>query len=65
MTVSGRSDLIDISGEIRIDRERAVLFFDGDKEVWLPKSLIEIERKERGLFEITLPEWLALEKGLI
>jgi hypothetical protein len=34
--------------------------------VWLPRSQIEIEpMKKAGIVEVTLPEWLAQEKGLI
>lgn len=65
MTVSGRSDLIDLAGELRRETEKAVLFFDGGREAWLPKSMVEIERGARGLVTVTLPEWLAKDKGLI
>lgn len=35
-------------------------------DVWLPKTQIEIEKSGAGgLYEVTLPEWLAMEKGLI
>lgn len=64
MTVSGRSNLVDVTGEVRQDREKSILFFDGTREVWLPKSQIEIESKGK-LVEVTMPEWLAQEKGLI
>jgi hypothetical protein len=36
------------------------MIFDGAKEVWLPKALVEF-----GDSEVTMPEWLALDKGLI
>jgi hypothetical protein len=63
---SGRSDLVDVAGELRIDRPKAILLFDGTKEVWLAKSLIEIEQTGPGNFvTVTMPEWLAGEKGLI
>lgn len=36
------------------------------KTRWLPKSLVDIERAARGnAATISLPEWLAREKGLI
>jgi hypothetical protein len=38
---SGRSDIIDVAGELRRETDRAYLIFDGTKEVWLPKSLVE------------------------
>ena len=48
--------------------DKAVLFHTGDKEkaAWLPLSQIEIEETGfAGIFTLTLPEWLALDKGLI
>lgn len=64
MSVSGRSDLVDVSGEIHRETAKAILFFDGTREVWLPKSLVEVEAKGK-LFEVTMPEWLAHKHGLI
>ncbi len=69
-----RSDLIDIAVVIHhetkpgFENEGAVLVSDdGEREgaVWLPKSAIEIERKPRAAAVVTMPEKLALEKGLI
>jgi hypothetical protein len=62
MKVSGRSDLIDIAGELRAETERAFLVFDGAKSVWLPKSLVEHDPAD-GTF--AMPEWLAIDKGLV
>jgi hypothetical protein len=53
--------LTDIACELRHETSRAYLIFDGAKEAWLPKSLVE--RNEDDTF--TMPEWLAKEKGLI
>lgn len=61
MTRRVNHDLVDIAGEIRSQTEKAIQFFDGDKAVWLPRSQIEIN--EDGT--VTMPEWLALDKGLI
>ncbi len=58
---AGRSNIIDIAGDILIDREAAVLFYDGTREVWLPKSQIEIGTDGT----VAMPEWLAREKELI
>ena len=45
--------------------EKAVLFrTDSGKEVWLPKSRIEIDRS--GKYPVvTMPEDMAIEKGLV
>ena len=63
-----KSDLIDIDGAVEARTDKAVLFHTGDKAkaAWLPLSQIEIEETGlAGIFTVTLPERLALEKGLI
>jgi len=51
----------------------AILFDDGEQQIWLPKSQIRIEDApgnagsralERAVI-VTIPDWLAKEKGLI
>jgi len=54
--------------EVMHRTQKAVLVHTGNKEesVWLPVSQIEISDSGfEGIETITLPEWLALEKGLI
>lgn len=63
-----KSDIIDISVMKLHETDAAVLVTDAMPEngVWLPKSKIEIEESDTaGIFVVTLPEWLALDKGLI
>ena len=55
-----KSDLVDVSAELKRETDKAFLINDGDKEVWLPKSQVE---RDRNTF--TMPEWLAQEKELI
>ena len=65
---SGKSDLIDLGVELHHRTDRAVLVSDDgdrDKAVWLPLSQIEIEQMEGATYTVTLPEWLAKDKGLI
>jgi hypothetical protein len=57
-----RSDLVDVSGEVKFETEKAFRFFDGKDLVWLPKSLCEWDENDKTM---TMPEWIALEKGLI
>lgn len=59
-----KSDLIDVSVEIRHDTPNAWLVHDGHRDVWLPKSQVEVT-SERGPSIVTLPEWLAKAKELI
>jgi hypothetical protein len=44
------------------DKYKAVLFDFGGKEVWLPRSQIEINTDHR---EVTMPERLAIEKEIV
>lgn len=63
-----KSDLIDLSVQLHHETDKAVLVSDDgnkDKAVWLPLSQIEIERTNGGVVTVTLPEWLATEKGLV
>lgn len=64
-----KSNLTDISVFVVHETQSAVLVHDGDetKKVWLPKSQIEIERDAHKphLATITLPEWLAIDKGFV
>jgi hypothetical protein len=72
MSSNARSPLIDITMLLHHETKLAVLVSDDGERgnaVWLPKSQIEIDkklRKERGLFivDVTLPERLAIDKGL-
>jgi len=68
MRADGKADLVDIEVEIRAETEKAVQVHDGDTTCWLPKSQIEIERPRAGHSVpviITMPQWLAEDKGLI
>lgn len=63
-----KSNIVDIDVEVTARTAKAVLVHTGIKEkaIWLPLSQIEIEEAGIGeIFTVTLPEWLALEKGLI
>ena len=63
-----KSNIIDIEGAVEARTEKAVLFHTGDKSkaVWLPLSQVEVDDTGIGGIEtVTLPMWLAQEKGLI
>jgi hypothetical protein len=63
-----KSDIIDIDGAIEARTDKAVLFHTGNKEeaAWLPLSQIEVDETGiAGIVTVTLPEWLATDKGLI
>lgn len=58
-------DTIDIEVQVKAGTEKAILVSDGETEVWLPLSKIEVEYKPGGKAIVTLPEWLAIEKELV
>lgn len=62
---SGESDIIDLKVQILHERDKAILVDDGDRKVWLPKSMIEFEPDAGTLSIVSLPEWLARDKELI
>ena len=53
--------LYDFAATLKHETANAFLVNDGDKDYWLPKSLTEYNND--GTF--TVPEWLAVEKGLV
>lgn len=46
------------------ETEKAKCFLLNDQYVWMPKSQIEHIASYPEAIEITLPEWLVIEKGL-
>ena len=69
-----RSDLVDLTLREHARTKLAILVSDDGEEksaVWLPLSQIEVvPRRQRpwrasGIVLVTLPSWLALDKGLV
>ena len=65
-----KSELVDVAGCLHHETDKAILFSDtADKKdaVWLPKSQVEFvhDGGQERFVTVTLPEWLAKEKGLI
>lgn len=58
-------DEIDICVEFLKESDRAIKVSDGCVEEWLPKPQIEYDGEEGDTITVTMPNWLALEKGLI
>lgn len=69
MPASRKSDLIDLTMHLHAETAAAIKASDdGDSAhaKWLPKSQIEFELIRGGpSIEVTMPEWLAIEKGLV
>lgn len=68
--MSMRSDLIDLTVILRRETDKAYGIASEDKAgeiIWLPKSQCQIDdhNPATGRAELTCPEWLAKEKGLI
>lgn len=57
---------VEIAVEIRHETDLAYLIFDGQQEVWIPKSQVSDYCEDKGkIISIFIPEWLAEDKGLI
>lgn len=54
-------DLVDVSVILKHETDKAWLFSDGTKDVWIPKSQCEFDGRQT----VTMPEWLATDKGLV
>lgn len=66
--LTGASRLHDLTLQLMEERPLSIAVTDparpGSKWIFLPKSKIEFEVKG-ALVSVTIPEWLAKEKGLI
>lgn len=64
-----KSDLVDLEVMLMRETEKAILVsLDGNanKAVWLPRSQCETEPTVKArIHKLTLPERLAIEKGLV
>jgi hypothetical protein len=67
--VTGASDLIDLKLQLRQERPLAIMVSDpaqGANAPWISLPRSQIEYVADGAFvTVTLPEWLAREKGLV
>jgi hypothetical protein len=53
--------LFDFAATLKHETANAFLVNAGEKDCWLPKKLTE----NNGDGTFTLPEWLAIEKGIV
>ena len=66
-----RSNLVDVPDvEFLYHTDKAVLFLVDGKDIWIPKSMCEVDPDpdtcdRHDLVTVTLAEPLAIEKGLI
>lgn len=59
--VRGSSELVEISGNEQRRTGKALCWFDGTREAWIPIS--QITENDDGT--ISIPEWLAKRAGFI
>lgn len=65
---SVRSDLVDLTLVLRSQRPLAIAVSDPEGRgdwIWLPKSKIEYVMKDATTVEVSMPKWLAKDKGLL
>lgn len=67
--VTGASDLVDLKLILREDRALSIgvrpINEPHGKWIFLPKSQIEYAHASAGYVEVTLPQWLAEQEGLV
>jgi len=71
----GNKRMVEVTDwEIKHHTETAILVTDGDTEIWIPLSLVEelagyegedLDEEIEKLESFTVPEWIAIQKGLI
>lgn len=63
-----KSNIIDIDVHVHVKTINAVLVSEtGDRDAaeWLPLSQVEVDMTAPASATLTLPEWLAIERGLV
>lgn len=64
-----RSDIVEINVFVRHRTERGALVqsaYTAREPVWVPLSLVEIDENDDGkTHRLHIPEWLAIQKGLV
>jgi hypothetical protein len=59
-------DIIEVCCQKKHETEKAILVVNlKNKDAWLAKSQIQIDSDKKGVVELQMPEWLALDKELI
>jgi hypothetical protein len=56
---------IRLSGNIKRQTGKAILFVYDEQEMWLPKSVVDIDNLGEGSAVVSIPEWLAIRHGLV
>lgn len=56
---------VEIFGRVKGKTELAILLYDGVITDWLPRSQIAVESHTDGMVRVTMPEWLAEQKGFL
>ena len=68
MSQTARANLTDLTVTIHAQTTAAIMVSDdGEREhaCWLPLSETEVNERKGAIAEITIPEWLAKDRGLI
>jgi hypothetical protein len=59
-------DILTLNCTVKHETEKAYLIEADMGEAWFPKSQVEVERGgKHGTDSVQIPEWLAIDKGII
>ncbi|MCA2013480.1 hypothetical protein LCM17_18460 [Cereibacter sphaeroides] len=62
------TDFFDTTVQIHSETDRAILVSeDGDEfeAVWLPLAEIEVNKRRGAIADVSIPDWLAADRGLV
>lgn len=70
MTSHRSDDPFDLACVMKHETHKAILYNDGKTDFWIAKSLIasgdvQVMNNETGTITLTVPYWLAHDKGLV
>lgn len=60
-----KQELFDLAVDLIHQTEKAWLIDDGKKQVWVPKSMAELDKNPDGTYTLTAPERFLQSKDLI
>ncbi len=66
--MDSQGEVVEIGLDLKLDRPdlQAVLFTDGDEDIWIPRSqIVEMFHDHDEHYIVQVTEWIAEQKGLI
>lgn len=70
MPLRSQSEIFDVTVEMVGETAKAIKYFDGSREFWVPKSMIahddiQVTQNATGTLTLTAPTWFLKERGVL